>query len=200
MTQQHRGQLIRGLRNKRVRDLFVAEHISEGVAFQIRAMREKRGWTQGELGERAGGMKQEQISVLENPNYGRPSLSTLKRIASAFDVVLAVRFVPFSEFIDWTLSLTPEQMKVQGFEEDSGLQPTPATPTAPVFVLHADSDDLPGRTPSEFLGLTGMDESNADGEPFNLAAYRAWRASNSSHDAELLTVSESRGTASGPMS
>lgn len=122
MTQERRGQIVESLKDKELRDYYVADHISEGLAFQIRAMREARGWTQRELGERAGGMAQERISQLEDPNYGRLSLSTLKRIASAFDVALIVRFAPYSELIDWTLGLSPDQMEVPCFDADPGLK------------------------------------------------------------------------------
>ncbi|MBI3967130.1 MAG: helix-turn-helix transcriptional regulator, partial [Chloroflexi bacterium] len=84
-------QIATSLRDKEYRDIFVEEHISTGLSFQIRAMREQRGWTQEDLGQRAG-MAQQRVCQLENPNYGRFSLSTLKRLASAFDVALAVHF------------------------------------------------------------------------------------------------------------
>jgi len=51
-------------------------------------------------------MPQNAISRLESPDYGKATLTTLKRIASAFDVGLVVRFVPFTEFVDW-VSGTP---------------------------------------------------------------------------------------------
>ena len=46
------------------------------------------------------------ISRLEDPNYGRYSLKTLKRLARAFDVGLLVRFVSFGELGEWTVNLT----------------------------------------------------------------------------------------------
>jgi len=38
---------------------------------------------------------------LENPNYGKHSLSTLKKIAATCDVALVVWFIPFSRLLDW---------------------------------------------------------------------------------------------------
>jgi transcriptional regulator with XRE-family HTH domain len=52
------------------------------------------------------GMNQNAISRLESEWYGRPTISTLKRLAAALDVALVVRFVPFSQLIDW-VSGTP---------------------------------------------------------------------------------------------
>jgi transcriptional regulator with XRE-family HTH domain len=63
-------------------------------------MRERDGLTQEELAEKVG-MNQNAIHRLENPNYGKPTITTLKRIAAAFDVALIVRFVPYSQLVDW---------------------------------------------------------------------------------------------------
>jgi len=54
----------------------------------------------------AAGMTQNNLSRLESPDYGKQTISSLKRIAEALDVALVVRFVPFSQYIDW-LSGTP---------------------------------------------------------------------------------------------
>jgi len=68
-------------------------------------MRDGQGWRQQELAEKVG-TNQNAISRLENPFYGKPTITTLKRIAAAFDVALVVRFVPFSQLIAW-VSGTP---------------------------------------------------------------------------------------------
>lgn len=94
---------LEGGERERVR--FVESHLSRYLAFQIRAMRVARDWSQEELAQRTG-MNQNMIYRLENPAYGRPTLSTLKRVAEAFDVGLVVRFVPFRQMVDW-VSSTP---------------------------------------------------------------------------------------------
>lgn len=104
--------------SKEYRDAFVEEHINTGLPFQIHTLREQRKWTQKDLGIRAS-MAQETISRLEDPNYGKLTLQTLKRLASAFGVALMVRFVPFSELVEWELHLTPDSLKVQSFENES---------------------------------------------------------------------------------
>jgi transcriptional regulator with XRE-family HTH domain len=109
---------MEALADKEYRDLYVAEHIRTGIAFQIRAMRDDRGWTQTELGQRAQGMAQETISQLEDPDYGRLTLRTLRRLASALDVALVVRFAPFSELIDWIVRLTPERLAPPSFDQE----------------------------------------------------------------------------------
>jgi transcriptional regulator with XRE-family HTH domain len=68
-------------------------------------MREHAKWSQDELAKKVG-MNQNAISRLENPGYGKATLTTLRRIASALDVALVVRFVSFRQLADW-VSGTP---------------------------------------------------------------------------------------------
>jgi len=117
-TIKRKEKLIKELKSKEYRDAFVSAHIDTGIPFQVRALREQRGLTQKELAERAG-MKQERISAIENPNYKNAfTLSTLKRLASAFDIALIVRFAPISQLVDWELKLKPESLHAVSFNED----------------------------------------------------------------------------------
>lgn len=128
-----RQQIAESLKDKEYRDLFVAEHIDSGISFQVRAIRQDRGWSQKELAGRVG-MTQEGISRLENTDYGKFTLTTLKRLASAFDVALEVRFVPFSRVIDWSVNLSPADLAVPDFAHDPsiehGVELLPAAQTA----------------------------------------------------------------------
>jgi len=92
-------------RNPEARAKFVGSHISNGIAFQIRALRKRNRWSQPQLAEEVG-TTQNQIYRLEKPATAKPTISTLKRIAAVFDVALVVRFVPFSQVIAW-VSGTP---------------------------------------------------------------------------------------------
>ena len=116
-----REQIVARLRDKEYRDTFVSEQINTGLAFQIRGLREQRGWTQAELGEKAG-MAQARISVMEDANYSRFSLNTLKRLASALDVALVVRFAPFSELVNYFVDLNADSLKAPSFDEDKFVQ------------------------------------------------------------------------------
>ncbi len=101
-----RNELINRLkRGRSSRDKLVSSHIDKGIAFQIRAIRDKQGTSQAELAE-AIGTNQNNISRLESPTYGKATITTLKKLAAAFDVALVVRFVPFSQLINW-VSGTP---------------------------------------------------------------------------------------------
>jgi len=115
---KRKEKLISKLKNKEYRDAFLAELITTGIPFQIKILREQRNWTQKELGDRVN-MAQETISRLEDPNYGKLNLNTLKRLTSAFDVGLMVRFVPFSELVNWEINLSLESLEVSSFDEES---------------------------------------------------------------------------------
>lgn len=110
--------LVEELKDKEFRDSFVSEHVRTGIAYQITGLREEAGWSQSELGRRAG-KPQNVISRLEDPEYGRPTIQTLLEIASAFDVALLVRFVPFSELLERTQDVTTAALRVPSFSKDT---------------------------------------------------------------------------------
>jgi len=105
------------LKNKEYRDSFVAAHISNTVAAQIAMLRKENGWTQAQLAKEAK-THQSRISDLEDPNYENIEIATLRKLASAFDVALTVRFVPFSDIARWVSSLSPGALAVTEFEND----------------------------------------------------------------------------------
>lgn len=119
-------ELIRSFRDSEYRREFATEQVAIGLAFQIRLLRESRGWTQEELAQRTS-KAQETISQLENPNYGRHTVSTLKKLAAAFDVALSVRFVSFSELASRTVRLTPQDLAPPSFDEELRYTTTSAT-------------------------------------------------------------------------
>jgi transcriptional regulator with XRE-family HTH domain len=87
-------------RGKAEREKFVESHVTKGIAHQIRVLRETFQMSQTDLASKVG-MNQNAISRLESAEYGKPTITTLKRLAAAFDVGLVVRFVPFSEMVNW---------------------------------------------------------------------------------------------------
>jgi transcriptional regulator with XRE-family HTH domain len=112
-----RQELWESFRDKARRDAFVSSHISNNTGAQIFALRESRGWSQEKLASETG-MAQPRISILEG-GYENYSLRTLKRFASAFDVALVVRFVPFSELLDWVTDISEEKLAPVGFANDN---------------------------------------------------------------------------------
>jgi transcriptional regulator with XRE-family HTH domain len=105
------------LPNKEFRESYVAENVRRGLAYQIRALREGRGWSPAEFSRQAG-KPQSNISRWEDPTYGKFNLSTLIEIASVFDVALSVRFVPFSRLLAETAVLTPQSMAVSSYDAE----------------------------------------------------------------------------------
>jgi transcriptional regulator with XRE-family HTH domain len=101
--------LARLRRGKEARKRFIESHLNKGLAYQLRATRDKRGWSQERLAAEVG-MNQNAISRLESPDYGKSTITTLKRLAAALDVGLVVRFAPFSEMVDW-VSGTPRTIQ-----------------------------------------------------------------------------------------
>ena len=130
MSLSSRQDLIARLRRgKKSREEFVDSHLSKGLAYQLRTTREQLGWSQERLAREAG-MDQHAISRLESAGYGKPTVTTLKRLAAALDVGLVVRLIPFSELVDWVSGtprmnpgLTRETLAVESFaaEEARGV-------------------------------------------------------------------------------
>lgn len=120
MSFDKRRQLEKRLESKEFRDALVDAEIANGVAFQLKVMQRERGWTQQELAERAG-TAQPLISKYLG-GYERYSLQTLKKLASALDVALIVRFAPFSELVEWSTDLTPERLAPLSFSQENQTQ------------------------------------------------------------------------------
>jgi transcriptional regulator with XRE-family HTH domain len=77
---------------------WLQHRVLEWLAFQVRALRKDRGWSQAELAERAGiGLLT--VQHAENPKYLGTRIRTLAKIAAAFDVALIVRFVSWPELL-----------------------------------------------------------------------------------------------------
>lgn len=120
-----RRSLCRRLaRSPEARAQFTESTINKGLAYQLRAMREARNWSQEDLAALVG-MPQTAISRLESPNYGKQTITTLKRMARVYDVGLDVRFVPFSVLMDrmsktprMDFGLTSDSVDVPSFEEE----------------------------------------------------------------------------------
>lgn len=112
-----REQIVASLRDKTSRDAFIASLIRFNLPSQIKEMRERRGWSQVELGSRAQ-MAQTLVSRFESKGYEQFSLRTLRKLASAFDVGLQVGFVPFSDLADAAAYPERHPLDVPSFRED----------------------------------------------------------------------------------
>jgi transcriptional regulator with XRE-family HTH domain len=109
-------RLFEKLKSKSYRDAYVAEHVRTGIAYQIRALRAQRGWSQKRLAEEMS-KPQSVVSRLEDPDYGKVSLQTVLEGAAAFDVALLVQYVSFPEFLRRTEDVSPEALQADSFDE-----------------------------------------------------------------------------------
>lgn len=82
--------------DKDYRDGFLEAVTRSGIAYQIKALRHKFGYSQKEMAAKTE-KTQSVISRLEGG--GRASVQTLIDIASALDVALIIRFVSYPEFL-----------------------------------------------------------------------------------------------------
>lgn len=105
------------LSDKEYRDAFVASQLRIGLPMQCRALRENREMTQARLSEITG-MSQPRISEIESPGARKFTLETLLRLASAFDVALQVRFVPFNILVNDDEAIDLNSFYIPSFEED----------------------------------------------------------------------------------
>ena len=105
-------------KDKDYRHGYVDEFLNAYIATQIKVLREKAVWTQTELGEHAGGMKQSRISVMENVNYSAWSIKVLRKIAEAFDLTLCVSFESFGKRIEDIESFNRKNLERTSFDND----------------------------------------------------------------------------------
>jgi transcriptional regulator with XRE-family HTH domain len=109
-------EFIHQLGDKAVRDEFVADQTRARIALLIRALREQedRGWTQAELGKRAH-KRQNAISRIEDPDYGKFSLQTLLEVAAAFDLPLWVDIPEWDEWLNLISQVPNKQTRRTSF-------------------------------------------------------------------------------------
>lgn len=106
------------LKNHKAREAYVEAELVNGLAHQIRIIRQQRGLTQKELAKKLG-TTQTTVSRLEDPSYGRYSMRSLLALSKVFDVALFVRYMPFSKFMPATWDTRPEHFVAIGYEEEA---------------------------------------------------------------------------------
>lgn len=96
---------------------YMDSHQSTRIATQIKVLREQRGLTQKQLAELSK-MKQERISALEDVDYDAWTISTLRKLAHAFDTTLQISFIPFSQGIQDIANFSREHLQAESRETD----------------------------------------------------------------------------------
>jgi len=105
-----KNEVIEDFTDKEYAHAFINSFLNTYIATQIKVLRQERGWTQKDLANKTD-MKQPRISVMENVYYDNWSISTLNKLAEAFDVTLNVSFETFSDRIDDIFRLNHESLK-----------------------------------------------------------------------------------------
>lgn len=105
----------KALSDKDYRHAFAEGHVSDFLASQIYTLRIAREWNQGELASRAG-VTQPMICGWEKGEGAR--LSSLFKLAEAFDVALIVKFAPFSQLAKEAISIRADQ-DIPSYDDES---------------------------------------------------------------------------------
>lgn len=109
---------FRSLRNKISRDAYVEAELINALSHQIRILRQQRGWSQKDLAVKLG-TTQTTISRIEDPSYGKISISTLLKLAKVFDVALYLRFMQFSDFMHATWDTSEDRFKAHSYHDEA---------------------------------------------------------------------------------
>lgn len=112
-----RAALLEECKDPDARRDYAEIFLDSSIALQIKALRLQRGWSQEMLAEKAG-MKQSRISAMEQANYSSWSITTLRRLAHAFDLALVVRFESFGALLDDVTSVSRAALERPSFVDD----------------------------------------------------------------------------------
>jgi transcriptional regulator with XRE-family HTH domain len=108
-------RVLQDLLDQEGRQEFLAARINSRIAYQIRALRNQRGWKQAEFARKLGKPQSNVSTRLENPDYDGHKIGTLREVANAFDMALLVTFVDYGEFLSRTSDLSQESLEVDSF-------------------------------------------------------------------------------------
>jgi transcriptional regulator with XRE-family HTH domain len=128
-SSEMRKRLIEEFRDKEYRQIYSDDFLNTSIATQIRVLRESRKLSQKEFAALIG-TTQPAISAHESPDKTSWSISTLRKIAAAFDVALVVRFESFGKVLGDIVEFNRESLERPSFEDDPVFQPE--RPEAPV--------------------------------------------------------------------
>lgn len=105
-------------KDKEYRESYLEGYLENNIAFQIRANRIARGWSQEELAEKLK-TKQASISRMESTDYGNHSVKTLLKLAHVFDCALQVKFIEFGTLAADSRDNSFEKLQVKNYDEET---------------------------------------------------------------------------------
>jgi transcriptional regulator with XRE-family HTH domain len=141
-----RGNLREEFHDKEYRHAYADESLNAFIATQIKVLREQRELTQRQLAEQTG-MAQPRIAVLEDANYSSWSISTLRRLAEAFDLRLSVKFETFSSLIPEIETMSEKALQRDSFEQDGWFHRKDAQPVGLATLAGGSSSSSQGIPP-----------------------------------------------------
>ena len=112
---------ISELTEKEAREQYAADLLDSYIALQIKTLRQQRGWSQEDLAALAG-KHQSQISAMEQIDFRSWKVSTLRRLADAFDLALVVRFESFGTFLKEILPVERAALERLSYADDPELE------------------------------------------------------------------------------
>lgn len=113
--------LAEEFKDKEARSQYAEDFLNSHIALQIKTLRQQRGWSQTQLAELAG-KHQSQISAMESVDFSAWKISTLQKLAEAFDLALTVNFESFGNFLDEATRLGREDLERPSFADDPAFQ------------------------------------------------------------------------------
>ena len=105
------------LRDPDYRHAYADEALNTFLASQIKVLRKQRKLRQANLAATLG-TKQSAVSRLESADYDGWTITTLKKLAEAFDLRLRVSFEPFGTLWQDMSQCTEEHLQRPVFEKD----------------------------------------------------------------------------------
>lgn len=114
-----RSQRISRLKSDiKSREAYVKAKLGILVPSQIRALRLKSSTPKQQALAKASGTFQSRISRLETPGAANVTLETLAEIAAIHKVGVIVKFVPYSEMLDWDNTYSQDTFDVIRLDDD----------------------------------------------------------------------------------
>jgi transcriptional regulator with XRE-family HTH domain len=156
--------------DKDYRDSYIEGYVKGGIAYQIRALREKSGLSQKDFGDKID-KPQSVVSRLEDTEYGSVSVETLLDVAKALAVALQVKFFNYVDMLNADVSASA--FKVDNIHESyrKNIPVTPLLLDNPMVTVVINANTSGGGTPWQKLpNLMRFPNSQGGGTP-NIAKY-----------------------------
>ncbi len=140
--------------DEKYRHVYADAFVDSKIATQIKVLREQPGreWTQEQLAQRAA-MRQARISALEDVNYSAWTLSTLRRLARAYDLYIDVEFKEFGRLETDLDGLDREHLSRCSFRDDPAFIEETGEPET-----IEEREKVAGQTPIGRGNLVSIDE------------------------------------------